>query len=256
MKAKTPHELQQAIRDYLPTLRRQTVAGTLSTYLIFDPTQEDHRYGSPFGVPFYVGQGDFVSRAKSHLRGASGRVTRKRILAIYEKGRHPLFFVVDRMRTRLTSLKSEMDWVCYLIRQGYGLTNDWHEHKSSEPLSTIPAKRVWQFSVEEAIADRIGLRIQCKGCGLRLSLPLHEMSWGDTARIHLNQIRNVFVCPDCSAPRCLRVEVPSVDAPPAPDLKSVLEILQSDWSGGTELSPRRRKPARTRHRLRRQSAGA
>jgi rubredoxin len=228
MKAKTTHQLQRAIRDYIPTLKRQTVVEMLSTYLIFDPTEEDHLNGSPFGVPFYVGQGDFVARAKSHLRGASGRVTRKRIATIYEKGRHPLFFVVDRARTRLISLKSEMDWACYLIRLGYSLTNDWREHKSPEPLSTVPAKRVWQFTVEEAIADCVGMRVKCKGCGLSLSLPIDEMSWGDAAHTHLNQIRNTFICPECSAPRCLRIDVPFVGSPTSPDLSAVLEILRCD----------------------------
>lgn len=228
MNAVVPHNLEKTVKDYIATLKCQAIAGTLATYLICDPTEEDVLHRSSFGTPFYVGQGDFVSRARNHLRCRSARSTRKRITAIYKKGTHPLFFVVDRARTRLASLKSEMDWACHLIDLGYSLTNGWREHKSSRSLRTVPVKRVWQFSVDEAITDLVKLRVQCRACGLRRPLPLDDMSWSNTVFNHLNQARNSFLCPECSAPRCLRIDVPPVEAPSVPNLDSVLEALCGD----------------------------
>ncbi len=125
MQSIAPQELHNTIRDYVATLKRQSVAGILSTYLIFDPTETDPLEASSFGVPFYVGQGDIVHRAKDHLCGRSGVLTRRRIQTIYERGQHPRFLVVAHTRSRLTSLKSEMDWVCHLHGLGYALTNGW-----------------------------------------------------------------------------------------------------------------------------------
>lgn len=84
MQTIAPQELHNTIRDYVATLKRQSVAGMLSTYLILDPTERDPVRTSSFGVPFYVGQGDIVHRAKDHLRGSSGVLTRQRIKTIYE----------------------------------------------------------------------------------------------------------------------------------------------------------------------------
>lgn len=222
MQSIAPQELHNTIRDYVATLKRQSVAGILSTYLIFDPTETDPLEASSFGVPFYVGQGDIVHRAKDHLCGRSGVLTRRRIQTIYERGQHPRFLVVAHTRSRLTSLKSEMDWVCHLHGLGYALTNGWREHKRATPLQATPAKRVWQFSVKDALLDAVKVKVQCKVCGCRQPVCLEDLPDIDVRHTHLNQVRRTFRCPRCSSHRCLRIEVPRVQGPSAPDLRQVL----------------------------------
>jgi hypothetical protein len=245
MQTMAPQELHNTIRDYVATLKRQSVAGMLSTYLILDPTERDPVRTSSFGVPFYVGQGDIVHRAKDHLRGSSGVLTRQRIKTIYERGQHPLFFVVARTRSRLMSLKSEMDWVCHLHDLGYALTNGWREHKRATPLRTTPAKRVWQFSVKDALVDDIKVRIQCKACGCRKPICLADLPGIDVTNTHLNQVRKTFLCPQCSSDRCLRIEVPRVQGPSEPDLR---QVLAENFEGMQELDssvPRDQRHRRT-----------
>ena len=245
MQTIAPQELHHTIRDYVATLKRQSLAGMLSTYLIFDPTEPDPLQASSFGVPFYVGQGDIVHRAKDHLRGSSGVLTRRRIQTIYERGQHPRFLVVAQTCSRLTSLKSEMDWVCHLRGLGYALTNGWREHKRATLLRATPAKRVWQFSIKDALADGVKVRVQCKTCGCRQPVCLTDLPDLDVAHAHLNQVRRAFLCPQCSSHRCLRIDVPRVRGPSAPDLR---QVLATNFQGMQALNPSGSKDQRHRRR--------
>lgn len=224
MKGIGSEELRATIKTYVAGLPRQPVAGVLSTYLIFDPTETNSKHASPYGTPFYVGQGRFPARAQGHFRGDSGRATCKRFRQIYERGRHPLFLEVDRATTHLTSLYSELAWACHLVGLGYELTNGWAEHKNATPLKTIPVRRVWPFSIADAIADEVRLKIQCKGCGLRSPLPLNDVTWSDAPRSHLSDVKKAFVCPQCSQSRCLRLVVPKTPYPMTPNLADVLQV--------------------------------
>lgn len=232
MKKMEPLELQRAIKRYVAQLKRQPKVNGLITYLIFDPTQADPRHISSYGVPFYVGQGHFPARAASHFRGGSGRLTRKRFSEIYERGCHPLFLVVDHAPTHLASLYSELVWACHLVGLGYELTNDWAEHKKAQPPKTVPTRRLWSFSVEEAMTDQIGLEVRCRACGLQVDLPLDQVTWKDTSKIHLRDVRASFVCPDCSQPRCLRLIVPEVSLKAEPNYADLFRAQISDVLSG------------------------
>ncbi len=147
------------------------------TYLARDPRGHDLK--GNLGWLIYVGQSkEFGTRVYNHLRKSekltqSHDSVRKRIKAILHSRHVPIFEVLDRQPTRLLSLVSETNFARACRRRGYDIANLRRlQNVAGPPVERrdIPADWLWDFSLEEANADDIRVRIGCKSCREALSL--------------------------------------------------------------------------------------
>jgi hypothetical protein len=179
------------------------------TYAIRDPSEKDHR-GHPKGPIVYVGQSKQLRiRAKDHMADG-GRATfdRKcratRIHAIMKAGCVPYFEILDSQPTLLGSLISETLHARRACWRGYRLANGWPEHQSKEApdgRNSVPIKRLWSFTVAEALENGIALVIECAPCGVLQSIDLASL---DSAT-RLASIKTLRIkCPGC-AKEALRI---------------------------------------------------
>lgn len=128
--------------------------------------------GNP-GWPIYVGQsGEFGKRVRNHLRKSEKLANvsdsvRKRIKDILHDREVPIFEVLDRQPTRLQSLLSETNFARACRRRGYEIANLRRLQNVAGPpisLRDIPTDWLWEFSLQEAVADAIMLKLGCKTC--------------------------------------------------------------------------------------------
>jgi hypothetical protein len=203
-------ELEIKIRRQIRQLKACPLNGTdYVTYVIKDRVREVGK--ADVEVPFYVGQtSDLGRRALEHFKAGGWPTTDEasvywrmyQILAAY---RMPVFDILERTPTLATSLLSESSWVQRFISEGYVIWNQWSEHRPGKFAGVVPSKRLWTFTLREALMDDLRLSIGCRACGHVLDLPLEAVAQVAPLSSRLCDIRNRFRCPNCGAARCLRL---------------------------------------------------
>jgi hypothetical protein len=192
-----PSEVERAIQATIAAARKAEEEGGWITYLARDPRREDLRGNR--GWPIYVGQSkEFGKRVRNHLRTseklAQGHDSvKKRFKEILHAGHVPRFEVLDRQPTRLRSLVSETNFARVCRRRGYEIANLRRlQNEAGPPIShrDIPVDWLWEFRVEEAIADGISVRLDCSGCGEALSIDLSKFQEVEEPPEDLRAIRD------------------------------------------------------------------
>lgn len=170
-------EVEAAIRAAINAARTAEREGCWITYLARDPRRVDLK--GNLGWPIYVGQSkEFGKRVRNHLRTSEKLAqahdsVRKRVREILHDGHVPVFEVLDRQPTRLLSLVSETNFARACLRRGYEIANLRRLQNEAGPPITrhdIPADWLWEFSLEEVVADGIRVRLGCRKC--REALPI------------------------------------------------------------------------------------
>jgi hypothetical protein len=195
--------------------------GQWITYLIRDPRYPDKR-GNP-GTPIYVGQtNDFRERVLSRFNKCEKEASEKgkdcidrRVADLLHLDIVPTYQVLDYQPTRLNSLVSETNWARKCWKAGYHLANLKRlQNKAGDDLtrSQIPKEWLWEFSLEEAIADDIKAVLVCDACGDELPIPLPTVAERELRPRTLGELRRAFeadVCVTCqtSGKRRLRLTV-------------------------------------------------
>ena len=118
----------------------------------------------------------------------------------------PIFDILEWTNTRLSSLVSETNWVRHFRNAGYDLKNKASEHKTGGPpigRHDVPKERLWKFSIEEAIADNITIKLQCRPCDLDLP-PVDLLQFKSSANPPSKDLfgireREGLSCPGCGA---------------------------------------------------------
>ncbi len=197
MRCRPTSEVEAAIRGAIEAARTAEREGGWITYLARDPRQPDLKGNA--GWPFYVGQSkEFGKRVRNHLRTSEKLAqahdsVRKRIRQILHSGHVPIFEVLDRQPTRLLSLVSETNFARACRRRGYDIANLRRLQNEAGPPVTrhaIPRDWLWEFSLEEAIADAIRIRLACKACGEAVMIDASRFQQLDAAPKDLREIRN------------------------------------------------------------------
>ena len=190
-------EVEAGIRSTIAAARAAEREGGWITYLARDPRRLDLKRNP--GWPIYVGQSkEFGKRVRNHLRTSEKLAqahdsVRKRIRQILHDGHVPIFEVLDRQPTRLLSLVSETNFARACRRRGYDIANLRRLQSEAGPPITrrdIPTDWLWEFSLEEAIADAIRIRLACKACGEALMINACRFQQLDAAPKDLREIRN------------------------------------------------------------------
>lgn len=208
MARRTSSEVEAAIRTAIATTRAAESEGGWITYLARDPRKEDLK-GNP-GWPIYVGQSkELGTRVRNHLRTSEKRAqahdsVRKRIREILHEGYVPIFEVLDRQPTRLLSLVSETNFARACRRRGYDIANLRRLQNEAGPPITrhdIPTDWLWEFSLDEAMADGIRVRLRCRRCRESLLIELSHFRWLDTPPKDLRAIRDdpLWLLEPCTA---------------------------------------------------------
>jgi hypothetical protein len=165
-------QTEAAIRATIAVARAAEMGGGWITYLARDPRQPDLKGNR--GWPIYVGQSkEFGKRVRKHLRTSEKLAmahdsVRKRIREMLHDGHVPIFEVLDRQPTRLSSLVSETNFARAFRRRGYDIANLRRLQNEAGPPVTkhdIPTNWLWEFGLGDAIADGIRIRLACTGCG-------------------------------------------------------------------------------------------
>ncbi|WP_431850975.1 hypothetical protein [Allosphingosinicella sp.] len=189
--------MEAAIRNTIAAARAAEREGGWITYLARDPRRVDLK-GNP-GWPFYVGQSkEYGKRVRNHLRTSEKLAqahdsVRKRIRQILHDGHVPIFEVLERQPTRLLSLVSETNFARACRRRGYDIANLRRLQNEAGPSITrhdIPTDWLWEFSLEEAMADGIGIRLACTACGEVLMIDAVRFRQLDAAPKDLREIKN------------------------------------------------------------------
>lgn len=182
-------------------------------YVIRDVTLLDVRRRHSDGPPIYVGESKQMHvRADAHMKDggrgtAGGRCKADRLHTIMKQFRVPKFQIVDDAPTHLTALIAETVWARRYRYLGYELANKWAEHQSKEApdgLRTVPAERLLELTVEEALADEVGLELHCRPCGIRHPIPLASLR----PSAKLNAIDNLKITCACSGAFAIRAVPP------------------------------------------------
>lgn len=187
------------------------------TYAIKEPLSI--RRHADDGIPFYVGQtSNLARRARQHLlRGGAPTNDQEsvywHIYRLLATDRIPRFVVLERTTTLASALESETRWVQRFLEQGYVLANQWSEHKAGKTKAVVPTKRLWAFTLAEALADDLKLRIACRRCKTCLLLPLGTLIEVASPTTKLQDLRRTVSCPNCGFVPCLGVSVASSSVP-------------------------------------------
>lgn len=210
-------EFQERIRAEVARANALAPDTGFAIYAIRDPTQTDRRWGHDDGPPIYVGQTkQFPIRADDHMRDggqsyASSRCKAGLLKRTMQQWCVPKFEILDTAPTHLTSLIAETVWARRFVWLGYQLANQWPEHQSKEPpqgLLSVPLKRLWNLTAQEAIDDEVSLRLSCRACDVHRSIELETLR----PQTPLRGIRSLkLTCPDCDA-RLLQIARPDPTA--------------------------------------------
>lgn len=208
MSAYRKTQLQGRIERYLQLLAAEPPAGYV-TYAIKEPVASARHADD--GIPFYVGETtNLARRARQHLR-RGGSPTHDRhsvywhIYRLLAAERLPRFVILERTASRAASLQSEAQWAQRFLEQGHVLANQWTEHKAGKARATVPGKRLWSFTLAEAAADGLTLRVECRRCKTSLPLPLASVMAAAPPATRLGALRLAVGCPACDFVPCLRV---------------------------------------------------
>lgn len=197
MPGRTTSEVEAAIRAAIVAARDAEREGGWITYLARDPREVDLK--GNIGWPIYVGQSkEFGKRVRNHLRTSEKQAqahdsVRKRISEILHDGHVPVFEVLDRQPTRLLSLVSETNFARACRRRGYDIANLRRLQNAAGPPITrhdIPADWLWEFSLEEAAADGLQVRLGCRECRGTLLIDLPHFQRLDMPPKDLRAIRD------------------------------------------------------------------
>lgn len=192
------------------------------TYLARDPRRLDLKGNR--GWPIYVGQSkEFGKRVRNHLRTSeklarSHDSVRRRFKEILHAGHVPMFEVLDRQPTRLQSLLSETNFARLCRRRGYDIANLRSLQKQGDTPITrhdIPIDWLWEFSLAEAVADGIRIRLVCNRCSEVLTIEVAHFQQLDTPPKDLRAIRDdplwrAEPCTSCGCrgSRFVKLEIP------------------------------------------------
>jgi hypothetical protein len=187
-------QFREAVDAELARAIQQTQAGGWITYAIQDPSKPD-LFGDANGLLVYVGQSkEFGKRVRNWMRLAGSATTEPAdeiagfLYRIMASGFVPRFLVLDRTASALDSLVSEANHARRLVKNGYPLANKWKEHREDGPSFdrySVPTKRLWDMTWEDASASRIQMVLICKEIGLTQIVDLSV--W--PPKMRLNQIR-------------------------------------------------------------------
>jgi hypothetical protein len=180
--------------------------GKWITYLIRDPRYLDKRGNE--GTPIYVGQtNDFPKRVLTRFNkcekealGKGKDCVERRVADLLHGGFVPSYQVLDYQPTRLGSLVSETNWARKCWSAGYGLANlKEFQNEGGPPISRsdIPAKWLWEFSLEEAIADDIQAVLICGACGDELAIPLSVVAQRESRPRTVGEMRHALRAEPC-----------------------------------------------------------
>jgi len=177
----TLRAFQVGVREEIERAAGLAAASPYAVYIILDPSRNDPLGRHPEGTPIYVGQSkDLRDRADSHMRdGGRGTgdssIKAGRLREIMDQFVVPVFRIVDKAPSHLTSLMAETVWARRYVWLGYELANQWPEHRSRERpegLASIPPKRLRRLTVQEAIDDEVTVELSCTTCGVSGSIDL------------------------------------------------------------------------------------
>jgi hypothetical protein len=190
-------EVEAVIRVAIAASRQAEREGGWITYLARDPRRPDLK-GNP-GWPIYVGQSkEFGKGVRNHLRTSEKLArahdsVRRRIREILHDGQVPIFEVLDRQPTRLLSLVSETNFARACRRRGYEIANlRPPQNKAGPPITgrDIPTEWLWEFSLEEAVADHLLIRLGCRSCGGALAIPVSTFQQAEEPPKEVRAIRD------------------------------------------------------------------
>ncbi len=105
----------------------------------------------------------------------------------------PIFEALERQPTRLLSLVSETNYARACRRRGYDIANLRRlQNEAGPPIGRqdIPTDWLWEFSLEEGIADGIGIHLSCKRCGEALTIELTRFARLENPPRDLRAIRD------------------------------------------------------------------
>jgi hypothetical protein len=203
--------LETKIMRYIGELNSCPLNGT--DYVTYAIKERIRSVGLPdHELPFYVEQtSNLGRRALEHFKEGAWPTTDRRSVywrmhQILKAYRVPVFEVLERTTTLTSSLRSESTWVQRFIEEGHAITNQWTEHKPGKFDGRVPAKRIWAFTLRQALLDGVSLAIDCKKCGCSLDLPLEDVANVARLQTTLHELRSTFRCPQCGATPCLRVD--------------------------------------------------
>lgn len=187
-------------------------------YAIRDPSQTDHRRSHPDGPPMYVGLSKQLHiRADDHMkdggRGTNGgRLKAGHLHRIMKKFIVPKFQILDEAPTLLTAHIAETVWARRYCWLGYELANGWPEHQSKDTpkgIESLPLKRLWEFTVLEAIEDGVTLVLECAQCDVSQNVDLETLN----PAVKLNLIGKLqLTCTCCGKQQRLRPLRPSPES--------------------------------------------
>ena len=182
--------------------------GQWITYLIRDPRYPDNRGNE--GIPIYVGQtNDFPARVLSRFNKCEKEAVEKgkdcvekRVADLLHLEIVPTYQVLDYQPTRLGSLVSETNWARKCWNAGYQLANLKRlQNEGGDPIdrSQVPKEWLWEFSLEEAIADDIWTALVCNACGDELPIPLLTVAERESRPRKLGDMRRALEAEACFA---------------------------------------------------------
>ena len=180
--------------------------GKWITYLMRDPRHPDKRGNE--GTPIYVGQtNDLPKRVLSRLNKCEKEALEKgkdcveqRVADLLHLGFVPTYQVLDYQPTRLGSLVSETNWARKCWNAGYRLANlKKLQNEGGPPISRaeIPCQWLWEFSLEEAIDDRIQATLICGACGDELPIPLLAVAERENRPRTIGEMRRALRAERC-----------------------------------------------------------
>lgn len=203
--------IRAAIEAELARVKGLDRGAGYATYVMRNPRKADPRDPDK-GMPIYVGQTkQLATRVARRFANAEDKGRRsdnidRLITTLFRQDAVPTFDVVDWTETRLASLVSETNWVRHFRNDGYDLKNKASEHKTGGPpigRHDVPKERLWKFSIQEAIADNITIKLQCRKCDLDLP-PVDLAAFQSTADPPSRDLfgireREGLSCPSCGA---------------------------------------------------------
>lgn len=135
--------------------------------------------------------------------------------AILEQGRVPVFDLVEGTATRLAAFAAEARWVRRFRTEGFDVEAPAVEHgrdgggqAGGFEGTGAPLVRIWDLTLQEALEDRVGVRIACRACGTEVEVPLRCAIARGSLGVKLRAMRKALCCPECGAGRVLRLFLP------------------------------------------------
>lgn len=154
-------------------------------------------------TPIYVGQtNDFPGRVLKRFMTCEKEALKKgkdcierRVAGLLHLNVVATYQVLEYEPTRLASLVSETNWARKCRCHGYDIANHAEMQNVAGPpitRSQVPKSWLWQFSLDEAIADDVLLEVHCGACSDVLHVPLSSVGLLNNRPRTLAQLRDVW----------------------------------------------------------------